>query len=272
MSAATAPLPSDVRLMNATANILWIAVALGLAAMIVAWAARWPLFSVRTIRVEGDVARNSVATIRSNAAPQLAGNLFTIDLGAARRAFESVPWVRQAVVRRVWPDRLVVQLEEHRAAAYWEPEGGSDRLVDTYGDVFDANLGDVEDEDLPTLRGPEGRSRAMLELYVRLAPVVAALDGGARIDTLALSGRGSWRVVLDGGATLELGRGSADEVVARTERFVRSVTQVTGRYQRALVHADLRHADGYAVRLEGITTTSAGSSVAARTGRRPARQ
>lgn len=271
MSAATATLPSDVRLMNATANILWIAVALGLAAMAVAWAARWPLFSVRTIQVEGDVARNSVATIRANAAPQLAGSLFTIDLGAARRAFESVPWVRQAVVRRVWPDRLVVQLEEHRAAAYWEADSGSDRLVDTYGDVFDANLGDVEDEDLPTLRGPEGSSRAMLALYVRLAPLVAAIDG-ARIDTLALSGRGSWRVVLDGGATLELGRGSADEVVARAERFVRSVGQVTGLYQRALVHADLRHADGYAVRLEGITTTSAGSSTAKRTGRRPARQ
>jgi cell division protein FtsQ len=271
MSAATVTLPPDVRLMNASANLLWIAVALGLAAMAVAWAARWPLFNVRAIRVEGDVARNSVATIRSNAAPHLAGNLFTLDLAAARRAFESVPWVRQAVVRRVWPDRLVVQLEEHRAAAYWEPERGSDRLVDTYGDVFDANLGDVEDEALPTLRGPEGSSREMLALCVRLAPLVAALDG-ARIETLALSGRGSWRVALDSGATIELGRGSADQVVARTERFVRSVAQVTARYERALLHADLRHADGYAVRLEGITTTSAGSSAATRAGRRPARQ
>jgi cell division protein FtsQ len=269
MSAATATLPPDVRLMNATANILWIGVALGLAAMAVAWAARWPLFNVRAIRVEGDVARNSVATIRSNAAPRLAGNLFTLDLAGARQAFESVPWVRQAVVRRVWPDQLVVQLEEHRAAAYWESEAGGDRLVDTYGDVFDANAGDVDDEALPTLRGPEGSSRAMLALQVRLAPVVEQLDG-ARIETLTLSGRGSWRASLDNGATLELGRGSADDVVARAERFVRSVGQVTGHYQRRLVRADLRHADGYAVRLEGITTTP-GDAAVKRTGRRPAR-
>ena len=120
-----------------------------------------------------------------------------------------------------------------------------------------------------TLRGPEGSSRAMLALQVRLAPVVAQLDG-ARIETLTLSGRGSWRAALDNGATLELGRGSADDVVARAERFVHSVGQVTGHYQRRLVRADLRHADGYAVRLEGITTTP-GDAPARRTGRRPAR-
>jgi cell division protein FtsQ len=109
----------------------------------------------------------------------------------------------------------------------------------------------------------------MLALQVRLAPVVEQLDG-ARIETLTLSGRGSWRASLDNGATLELGRGSADDVVARAERFVRSVGQVTGHYQRRLVRADLRHADGYAVRLEGITTTP-GDAAVKRTGRRPAR-
>jgi len=47
------------------------------------------------------------------------GNFFSINLQRARAAFESVPWVRRATVRRVWPDRLAVSLEEHRAAALW---------------------------------------------------------------------------------------------------------------------------------------------------------
>ena len=42
----------------------------------------------------------SALTIRANAAPKLAGNFVTMDLRAVRRAFESVPWVRQAVVNR----------------------------------------------------------------------------------------------------------------------------------------------------------------------------
>ena len=56
-------------------------------------------------------------------------------------------------------------------------------------------------------------------------------------------------------AEVELGRGSDDEVIARTQRFVGTVTQVTQRYQRPLEYADLRHNEGYAVRLKGISTT-----------------
>jgi len=249
MAAAAAPLPIDIRLTQATANILWVAVALGLVAMAIALAARWQVFAVRSIHVEGEVTRNSVSTIRANAGPRLAGNLFTLDLAAGKHAFESVPWVRQAIVRRMWPDRLTVSLEEHRPAALW----GDERLVNTYGEVFEANLGDVEDDELVTLRGPEGSARTMLVLYTKLATLFEALD--ARIDTLWLSGRGSWRVELDTGAQVELGRGTADEVLARAQLFVRTVGQVTAHYQRPLEYADLRHGEAYAVRLRGISTT-----------------
>ena len=57
------------------------------------------------------------------------------------------------------------------------------------------------------------------------------------------------------GAALELGRGSEGEVVARTERFVRTLPSATARWRAPLEYADLRHADGYAVRLRGVTTT-----------------
>jgi cell division protein FtsQ len=210
------------------------------------------VFALRVIQVEGEVTRNSVSTIRANAAPRLAGNFFTTDLQKGKSAFESVPWVRQAIVRRVWPNRLAVRLEEHRPAALWSSDATTDKIVNTYGEVFEANLGDVEDDSLPTFKGPEGSSVAMLLMLNRLRPVFAIVD--AQIDGLTLSVRGSWRVELDTGAEVELGRGTDDEVVARTERFVSTLTQVTQRYQRPLEYADLRHRDGYAVRLKGITT------------------
>jgi len=226
---------------------------------------RSPMFPIRGIQLDGDLARNSVPTIRANAAPRLAGNFFSVDLQEGRAAFEAVPWVRRAVVRRVWPDRLAVRLEEHRAAALWEgPEAdaGTDRLVNDFGEVFEANVGDVEDENLPQFSGPEGTSAAMLALYRRLAPLFTA----QRLEPVAmqLSGRGSWSLELDSGATVVLGRGSEDELVARSERFLRTVSQVIGRFQRDLEYADLRHADGYAVRLRGITTTLVPAGTAAK--------
>jgi cell division protein FtsQ len=253
--ASTAPaLPTDVRLMNASAAVLAALGVLALAATGLLWLARQPAFALHAVRIEGDLAHNSALTIRANAMPRLAGNFFTMDLATARRAFESVPWVRQAVVRRVWPDRLAVRLEEHRAVALWSVDDGADKLVNSFGEVFEANIGDVEDDALPTLRGPDGSSAHVLAMWTGLQDAVAPLD--AHIDTLELSGRGSWRAELDSGAEIEFGRGTDDEVLARARRFVATVPQVTGAYRRPLEYADLRHHEGYAVRLKGVATAA----------------
>jgi cell division protein FtsQ len=245
-------MPFDVRLMNGVASGVFLLASAALLAAGVLWLTRAPLFSIHAIQLDGDLTRNNINTVRANAVPQLKGNFFSISLQQARAAFEAVPWVRQAVVRRIWPDRLVVRLEEQHAAALWQGEDGNDKLVNSHGEVFEANVGDVEEDGLPTFAGPEGSSAQMLSMYQHLQPVMQRLE--REIDTLTLSGRGSWRADLDSGAVVELGRGTEAEVLARTERFTRTLTQVTGRYHQPLEYADLRHADGYAVRLRGVTT------------------
>ncbi len=255
-------LPGDIKLMNLVSAVLALGVGAVLLIAIAGWAMRLPMFSIRTIDVGGEVARSSLATIRANAAPRLAGNFFSVDLDAARAAFEAVPWVREAVVRRVWPDRLAVTLQEHQPAAYWEAVGDGarndarddDRLVNTLGEVFQANAGDVENEDLPTLRGPEGSAATMLAAYRRLAPLFAPLSW--RLSLLELTGRGSWRIETADGAELELGRGGDDELAERVNRFVRTLPQVSAQYGRAVTHADLRHNGAFALRMDGIETVA----------------
>jgi len=253
-TAAAVVLPGDVRLMNVVASTIYVLAALAVLAAGLLWLMRSPWFAIRQVQIEGDIVRINADTLRANAAPRLAGNFFSADLKKARAAFESVPWVRRAVVHRVWPDRLRVQIEEHRAAALWLSEERDDRLVNMQGEVFVANVGDVEDEALPSFGGPEGSAAQVLAMYRRLLPVLRKLE--MEMEQLQLSTRGSWRVLLDSGATLELGRGSEEEVAARTQRFVRTVPQMAARYRQPLEYADLRHADGYAVRLRGVTTVT----------------
>jgi cell division protein FtsQ len=260
MASSAMVMPADIRLMNAVASAVYALAAVGALAAGVLWLMRSPLFPIRSIQLDGDLSRNSVPTIRANAGPMLAGNFYSVDLQKGRAAFETVPWVRRAVVHRVWPDRLAVRLEEHRAEALWEglavsaEEVAGDKLVNSYGEIFEANVGDVEQDGLPSFAGPDGSARQVLALYRRLQPVLARLD--LAIDKLQLTQRGSWRAELDSGAQIEMGRGSDDEVLARTERFVRTLTQVTARYGQPLEYADLRQAGGYAVRLRGVSTTA----------------
>ena len=76
------------------------------------------------------------------------------------------------------------------------------------------------------------------------------------VTALRLSGRGSWKVDLDDGAAIELGRGTQDEVVERTTRFIRTLPQVLHKFNAPLESADLRHAEGYAVKLKGLSVAA----------------
>jgi cell division protein FtsQ len=258
-NAYNSALPSDVRMMNAASSVLMAVAACLLAGLALMWAARQPAFTLRSIRVEGDVGRYNAATLQSRVAQSLKGNFFTLDLNAGRQVFESVPWVRHAALHRVWPNRLTVQIEEHRAAAVWGRDGNDDKLVNTHGEIFDADYADVEEE-LPTLDGPEGASARMLSMLEQLRTVLAPMN--APIDALLLSGRGSWRVELDGGAEIELGRGEEAEVVERTRRFVATALPLIARYGQPIEAADLRHNQAYALRLRGVSTTSGAASAA----------
>ncbi len=248
------PQPFDVKLMNIAATALFMACGAMVLAAGVWWALRNPVFALAGITVGGDVAHNNAVTLRANVAPRLQGTFFTADLAQTRSAFEAVPWVRSAVVQREFPNRLRVLLQEHQPVALWGSEGDS-TLVNSFGEVFEANVGDVEQDDLPRLQGPEGQSAQVLAMYKAVAPLLEAID--LTISGLTLTGRGSWQVTLDSGAGIEMGRGTPAEVLPRVQRLVQTLTQVTSKYGRrvdALESADLRHGDGYALRLRGVTT------------------
>lgn len=248
------PVPADVRRMNAATGLLttvFVLLALSAAAL---WLVRLPLFNLSAIRIDGDVSHNSVATLRANVMAHLKGNFFTVDLMQTRAAFQAVPWIRKAAVQREFPNRLRVVLQEHKPVARWGAEGDP-YLVNTFGEVFEVNQGDVDAQDLPLLTGPVGQAPLLLQGYQMLSPLFEPLD--MALDALELTSQGSWRAQLDGGAVVNMGHGSLSDIQQRTRQFIQTVTQVSSRYGRALESADLRYSSGYAIKLRGVTTVTA---------------
>jgi cell division protein FtsQ len=253
----TMPLPADIRLMNmATALLVVVFVLLALGSW-AWWMIRHPSFALQTITVQGEVSRNNAFAFRTHVLPKLEGNFFTIDLAETRQAFEAVPWVRVAVVHRDFPNRLRAVLLEHRPMALWGDEDAG-TLINEQGQVFEASLDDADAERLPRMKGPATESQTVAGMYLALSPRLEALD--MQIELLELSPRGSWRLQTQHGAQIELGRGSNTDILQRLDVFLTSLKQVTARYERgvsALAAADLRHKDGYALRLHGVSTVDA---------------
>ena len=62
----------------------------------------------------------------------LIGNFFTVNLKSTQNAFKKLPWVRDVSVRRKWPDKLLIKIEEHNVLARW----GNLGLINNYGEIF----------------------------------------------------------------------------------------------------------------------------------------
>ncbi len=251
----TAPLPLDIRLMRlATRSLVGVLAVLVLGALGY-WALNHPVWSVRSMVVVGDVAHQNAITLRAQVVTrmrnELGSSFMTLDLDRTRDLFEAVPWVRQAVVQREFPNRLRITLQEHQAVAWWQVEG-SGQLVNTWGEVFEANPDDSNN--LPVLAGPASSAADALRLFSALLPQYQYLGFG--LERLALTERGNWQVALDNGALIELGRGDHAALVARNQQFIRTVSQVTQRFAGDMQVVDLRYPNGYALSMRGVSTLS----------------
>lgn len=194
-----------------------------------------PIFPLREVRVEGELAHVNREQVKLIVARHLNGNFFTADLEKARNAFQKLPWARNVSVRRRWPDKLEVAVEEHQELARW----GNIALVNTYGELFQA----ASDSDLPVFYGPGNGVAEVAQHYAAYSQILTAT--GIKIAQLALTPRRAWQIKTDEDMVIELGR---EQMAARLEKFA-SVYQTTLSGLGVNVrYADLRYPNGFAVR------------------------
>ncbi|MFM9971250.1 MAG: cell division protein FtsQ/DivIB [Burkholderiales bacterium] len=234
------------RLMNLIANCLFVLVAAATAAVGVYELARSPAFPLKAIRIEGELTRVARADIVNALQSRVQGTFFTSNLEVVRKQFESVPWVRRAVVRRQWPDRLEVRLEEHVELARWgRREDGT--LVNIYGELFSAST----TSDLPLFSGPQGSAKGVAESYAEFARLLAPLAVVPR--QIVLSERHAWQLKLDSGLVIQLGRDlPKDTVKERLARFVDAYPRALAPMKRRLDYVDLRYPNGFVLRVPGL--------------------
>src|SRR4051812_45361327 len=109
----------DAKQLNALAAALVV-----LATAALSWSAlssfvRQPAFAFHEVALTSPLQRANPAHIEAAIRSEFYGTFFTMDLDKSRAALAKVPWVRKVAMRRQWPARLEVTIEEYVPFARW---------------------------------------------------------------------------------------------------------------------------------------------------------
>ena len=238
------------QLMNAIADLLML---IGMAAVLAAgtvWVVRVPALPIKQVSFVEPLAHTRRTEIEQVLAGPLRGNFFSVNLDVVRSALESLPWVRRAEVRRHWPARLEVRLEEHRPVAVWGE--GRGELVNSYGEVFAAAMPEADGgAAMPVLFGPQGTAPEVLQTFGEMSEQLTPMQD--RPVQLLLSSRLAWQAKLQSGLLIEMGRDQVKSPVAtRLQRFVESWPGMRGKYSGQPLMVDLRYPNGFAMRVAEV--------------------
>lgn len=216
-----------------------IAVVLALALLLAAagWGLRSMHWPISVVRIDGDLERTGPEAVERIVTRRTRGaGFFSLDLSALRADLEELPWLRSADLRRIWPDTLHVEIDEHTAVARWNEEA----LISEDGTVF--RPPQLPLQPLPVLAGPEGQGSDMLRRLDELDRRLKSLD--LAVNGLFQDERRAWRIELDNDIVLRLGRG---DVEARLQRFMAVWPAVLVRKADRIEAVDLRYPNGFAV-------------------------
>lgn len=175
------------------------------------------LMPIRMVEIQGNleqVSKNQLLEVLrlqsrkqddGTGADQEGINFLTTDLIDLEEQLKQIAWIYDVKVRRVWPDKLVLEVQEQDAIAYWN----HDYVVNRFGETFKPET--MPEGTLPVLTGPQGDLAMMLKRFAELQLKFEAAE--LQLKELHLSERRSWNMKLANGTELRVGRKDLDERV-----------------------------------------------------------
>lgn len=195
---------------------------------------------IRVVTVNGDLRFINRNNLQQALAPLTHQGFFSVDLDKIHVAVQQLPWVAEVEVKRIWPDKIVIDITTCRPVARWN----NTSLLNAYGEIFVPNSFANVAKDLPRFFGKGDQTVKMLDNYQQMNNILQALD--LKIALIRYTADNAWQVGLNNGIELQLGQ---KEVVKRLNRFVQTYKKLLAERHNSLPKSvDLRYNHGMAVK------------------------
>ena len=151
-------------------------------------------FSISKINVISE-GRISEDDIRKTLDFKNGDYLFDVEINETQKKIEALPWVKRVLVRRLWPNQVVIQIVERQPFALWQYEGKV-KVIDVLGEVIEgASLN--ENSNLNLFVGKDAAiNAASINKIILDFPSIAD-----RVDSFVYVSEKRWDIVMNGGNT-----------------------------------------------------------------------
>ena len=211
------------------------------------WVREPQLMPISTLTITGTSAQIPLPEVNAALRPYVGQGFLWVHPDQVRHALDTLPWVADAEVRRVWPDRLQIDIKPYTPVARWL--GGAGQMVDDQGQVFSIPPSQVP-SDLPNLEGPADSGARLIAQMANFNQILAPL--GVNVLDLQEDQRGGWRCILSNKVRLLLG---SEDILPALKRWVVIAPQVK-EYLVPGATMDLRYTNGFAVAMPAAATVS----------------
>lgn len=171
-------------------------------------------------------------------AQNLDGGFFSLDIKRLQLSLQQLPWISSVAIRKVWPDKLNVIIVPEQPVACWNDSG----VIDQYGQLFFPPKSTIP-ADLPRLNGPSDAVNDVYSLFQLVRTDLSLIN--LKVTMLSLSERRSWKLRLNNGVTVVLGRAAVQQ---RIKEFVQLYPKVVMGKEARIDSVDLRYPDGVAIK------------------------
>jgi cell division protein FtsQ len=199
-------------------------------------------FPIKNVKIFG-VQHLDHQEVQTLIEPLVKNGFFAVDIERIKESVMQLPWVAQVIVRRVWPDSVVVAVTEKTPIALWNDTS----LLSSAGDLFSPAT-PTYPANLPKLAGPAGEQLLMAQYYAKMNTILAPLN--FKIARLELTPTMTWSITLDNGMKLNVGH---KDILTRLDHFVKVYSKIVGDRVAEVDYIDLRYPNGMAVRWKSVT-------------------
>jgi len=225
-------------------------------------------YPVNEVEVSGTLDYTDRDALRERVVKHAKVGFYSLDLEAIRVDIKRMPWIAEAYIRRISPDRLSIEVTEHEPAARWN----KDSLISKRFELFQPPQLQPDSvrraewiahfSRFPQLRGSKGRHEEVLAAFRSYEAELTGFD--VEIEALLEDARHSRTLLLDNQVSVKLG---STHQSTRIGRFVDVFNLLVPEFKGESVKFDMRYRNGFAVTRPGSPRAFSSIEAAARSTR-----